>query len=93
MTNDNPIELSSFKYCVLRSNSRLRQLIKLQIRRKQSSLLKVCSENELDYQRIQMYMSTPYFEKGNRNYASQKDVMALAHALGIQVDLSFKVLK
>jgi hypothetical protein len=53
----------------------------------------VCSENELDYQRIQKYMSTPYFEKGNKNYASQKDVMALAHVLGIQVDLSFKVLK
>jgi len=93
MTNDGPIELSSFKYCILRSNSRLRQLIRLQIKRKQSSLLKVCSENEIDYSRIQRYMSTAYFERGTKNYASQKDVVALAHALGIQIDLSFTVLK
>lgn len=87
------IDIKSFKYCILRSNSRLRQLINLQIKRRQTSLLRVCKENELDYPRIQKYMSLPYFDRDNKNYASQKDVMALAHTLGIQVDLSFTIVK
>jgi len=70
----------------------LRSLIKLQIKRKQTSLKKVCEEHEIDYDRIRKYMADPYFER-TPNYASQKDVMALAHVLGIQVDLSFTIVK
>jgi hypothetical protein len=55
-------------------------------------LHKVCNENELDYTRLSRYMAEPYFDT-NLPYASQKDVIALAHTLGIQVDLSFTVLK
>jgi hypothetical protein len=87
-----PISNRSFKYCILRSNSRLRSLIKLQIKRKQTSLKKVCEEHEIDYDKLRKYMADPYFER-TPNYASQKDVMALAHVLGIQVDLSFTIVK
>lgn len=90
---EDEIDIKSFKYCILRSNSRLRQLINLQIKRKQTSLHRVCNEHELDYARIQKYMTLPYFDRDNKNYASQKDVMALAHVLGIQVDLSFTIVK
>jgi hypothetical protein len=37
-------------------------------------------------------MAEPYFER-TPSYASQKEVMALAHVLGIQVDLSFTIVK
>jgi len=84
--------IRSFRYCIVRSNSRLRELIRLQIKRKQTSLHKVCNENELDYTRLSRYMAEPYFDP-TLPYASQKDVIALAHTLGIQVDLSFTVLK
>ncbi len=87
-----PISNRSFKYCILRSNSRLRSLIKLQIKRRQTSLKKVCEEHEIDYDKLRKYMADPYFER-TPNYASQKDVMALAHVLGIQVDLSFTIVK
>ena len=87
-----PVNIRSFKYCILRSNSRLRSLIKLQIKRKQTSLKKVCEEHEIDYDRIRKYMAEPYFER-TPSYASQKEVMALAHVLGIQVDLSFTIVK
>lgn len=87
-----PISNRSFKYCILRSNSRLRSIIKLQIKRKQTSLKKVCEEHEIDYDKLRKYMADPYFER-TPNYASQKDVMALAHVLGIQVDLSFTIVK
>jgi len=38
-------------------------------------------------------MTLPYFDRENKNYASQKDVIALAHVLGIQVELSFTIVK
>lgn len=87
------IESRSFKYCILRSNTRLKELIRLQIKRRQTSLMEVCRKNNLNYDELRSYMATPFFDSIGRTYASQKDVFALATVLGIRVDLSFEIVK
>lgn len=85
------IDNRKFKYCILRSNTKLKDLIRLQIKRKQTSLAEVCSRKNLNYNLLLAYMNTPFFDSYGKPYASQKDVVALALSVGIDVGLSFKV--
>lgn len=87
------IESRDFKYCILRSNTRLKELIRLQIKRRQTSLAEVCRKNNLNYAELREYLATPFFDSVGKNYGSQKDVFALATIMGIRVDLKFEVVK
>jgi predicted RNase H-like nuclease (RuvC/YqgF family) len=84
-------ELTQFRYCFLRTNTRLKEVIKARIKQKQSSLQKVCDKAGLDYSRLYFYLNKPYYDTSVDRYASQKEVLALAAYLGIDIDIRVQV--
>lgn len=84
-------ELTEFRYCFLRTSTRLKEVIKARIKHRQSSLQKVCEKAGLDYSRLYFYLNKPYYDKSVDRYASQKEVIALAAYLGIDVDIRIQV--
>jgi len=85
------VDNRSFRYCFLRSNTRLKALIRLRVKQRQTSLAEVCRINNLNYRELLVYMSKAYMDKANVNYATQKDVIALALCVGIQLDVRFSI--
>ena len=81
-------DLSKFKYCVLRSDSTLKEIVKKRIVKQQTSLKQVCEKNGLDYNRLHTYMNKPYFDSHGLAYPSQKEVMLLCAAVGLEVGLN-----
>jgi hypothetical protein len=79
-------ELTEFRYCFLRSNTRLKEVIKARIKQRQTSLPQVCEKAGLDYSRLYFYLNKPYYDTTLSRYASQKEVLALAGYLGIEID-------
>ena len=84
----NEPQLSKFKYCILRSDGLLKDVIKKRITKMQTSLKQVCEKNGLDYNRLLTYMNKPYFDSHGMNYPSQKEVALLAAAVGLEVGLN-----
>ncbi len=83
------IKIRDFKYCFLRSNTQLKSVVKLQIKRKQTSINKVCKENGIEPNRIGAWLNKSYHSYEGTRYASQKDVLAFCAAVGVQPQMKF----
>jgi len=83
------IKIKDFKYCFLRSNTQLKSVVKLQIKRKQTSIAKICKETGIDPTRIGSWINKSYHSYEGARYASQKDVLAFCSAVGVQPMMKF----
>jgi lambda repressor-like predicted transcriptional regulator len=84
-------ELTDFRYCFLRTNTRLKEVIKARIKHRQQSLRTVCEKADLDYSRLYTYLNKSYYDRTLTRYASQKEVLALAAYLGIDIDIRVQI--
>lgn len=83
------IKMVDFKYCFLRGNTKLKSVVRLQMKRKQTSVAKVCRETGIDPNRIGDWLNKSYHSYDGRRYASQKEILAFCAHIGISLSLKF----
>lgn len=78
---------ASASWCVMRSNTKLKNLIKREIERGNWKLIELAEEIGVDSYRIGRYLNLNRYEPRGANTLTQYDLVNLAKTLGIKIEL------
>ncbi len=90
---DSPTKIKDFKYCMLRCNQRVKKAVQIQMKRRVLSLKMLSEQCGVHPYRISEYLKKAYSTYEGTKYPSQKEVVAICAALGIELSITPKIVE
>lgn len=88
---ENQIKIKDFRYCALRCNQRVKKVAQMQMKKKLLTFKKLSELSGVHHYKISEYMKKAYTTYEGEHYPSQKEVVAILAALGIEPVITPKI--
>lgn len=91
MKAESNIKIRDFKYCILRCNQRVKKVVEMQMKKKMLTFKALSELSGVHHYKISEYLKKAYATYDGSSYPSQKEVIAICAALGVEVTIAPKI--
>lgn len=85
------IKIRDFKYCALRCNQRVKKVVEMQMKKKFLTFKAMSELSGVHHYKISEYLKKAYSTYDGSSYPSQKEVIAICAAVGVDVSVVPKI--